>query len=101
MREYVLPDFVTRRRGYVRGSPGAPAAGGEEYVVRMNTERFTVPELLFHPSDVGLQEKGISEGISYTIKNLPEEQPHLQTDFWDNVVLCGGNAELPGIRERV
>lgn len=33
----------------------------------MNNERFTVPEILFRPSDVGLEQIGISEAISHVI----------------------------------
>lgn len=36
----------------------------------METERFTVPELLFHPSDVGIEQAGIAESISQCIQSL-------------------------------
>ena len=38
----------------------------------MNNERFTIPEMLFHPSDVGIQEMGLSEAIVYSIESLDE-----------------------------
>jgi len=64
----------------------------------MNNERFTIPELLFHPSDVGINEMGISEAIISVIQGFPESmQPH----FCKNIVLIGGNAKIPGFRERI
>ena len=38
----------------------------------MNIERFSVPELLFHPSDIGLEEMGIPEAIGHCVSSLPE-----------------------------
>jgi actin-related protein 6 len=40
----------------------------------MNNERFAVPELLFHPSDVGVQEMGVAEALVHAISSLPEGQ---------------------------
>ena len=61
-RDYVLPDFTSLRRGFMKGraeSAGRPTAEGEQ-IIRMNNERFAVPELLFNPSDIGIeQESGI------------------------------------------
>ena len=50
-------------------------------VIRMNIERFSVPELLFHPSDIGLEELGIPEAILHSVSSLPEG--------WC-LFLCGG-----------
>ena len=57
-RDYVLPDFTTLRRGYMKSqedSTGRPQVEGEQ-IIRMNNERFTVPEILFNPSDIGIQQ---------------------------------------------
>ncbi len=53
-RDYVLPDFTQLRRGFLKSAEetGRPAEG--EQTIRLNNERFMVPELLFHPSDVGI-----------------------------------------------
>ncbi|XP_788458.3 actin-related protein 6 [Strongylocentrotus purpuratus] len=95
-REYVLPDFHTVKRGFVKedGSKQKP----NEQIVRMNNERFAVPEILFHPSDISIQEKGISEAIVHSISATPKEMhPHL----YRNIVLTGGNCAFPGVKERV
>lgn len=49
---------------------GKPAAG--EQTLRLTNERFAVPEILLHPSDIGIQEMGIPEAIVQSINTLPE-----------------------------
>ncbi|GFS66812.1 actin-related protein 6 [Trichonephila inaurata madagascariensis] len=99
VRDYVLPDYTVIRRGYVRPleeTTGKPK--DNEQLIRMNNERFMVPEILFHPSDVNIREMGISEAIVHVIESCPEEiRPHL----YKNIVLTGGNACFPGFKERV
>ncbi|XP_037775751.1 actin-related protein 6-like [Penaeus monodon] len=99
LRDYVLPDFTTIKRGYVRTreeSTGKATAG--EQLIRLNNERFTIPELLFTPSDVGIQEMGISEAIVHSINKCPEEtRPHL----FRNILLTGGNCNFEGFKDRV
>ncbi|KAG8439466.1 hypothetical protein GDO86_005614 [Hymenochirus boettgeri] len=101
MADYVLPDFSTIKKGFCKPREemvfsGKPTAG--EQILRLTNERFAVPEILFHPSDIGIQEMGIPEAVVHSIHNLPEEmQPH----FFKNIVLTGGNTLFPGFRERV
>eukprot|EP00794_Sanderia_malayensis_P012812 gene12812-14125_t len=53
-RDYVLPDYTNVKRGYIRPINNMwEKYKGDEQLLRMNNERFTVPELLFHPSDIG------------------------------------------------
>lgn len=64
----------------------------------MNNERFAVPELLFHPSDIGIQQMGISEAIVNVIQDFPTE---VQSHLYRNVLLTGGSCNLANFRERV
>jgi len=43
-----------------------------EQILRLANERFAVPEMLFHPSDIGIQEMGIPEAIVHSIQSLPQ-----------------------------
>ena len=64
-RDYVLPDFTSLRRGFMKGreeSVGRPTAEGEQ-IIRMNNERFAVPELLFNPSDIGIEQESVGMGV--------------------------------------
>ncbi|KAF9299646.1 Actin- protein 6 [Mortierella antarctica] len=70
----------------------------DEQVLTMNNERFTVPEILFNPSDIGMDQAGISEAIVDAISFCDEE---IQGMLYANVVLVGGNARLPGYKKRI
>ena len=53
----------------------------------MNIERFSVPELLFHPSDIGLEEMGIPEAIWHSVSSLPEGRCLIYL-FFSKIKLC-------------
>lgn len=98
-REYVLPD-MTRvggdRLGHVLTEE--EETDGTEQILPMNNERISVPEILFNPSDVGMQQAGVAEIIFQAVQACPEE---LHADLYANVVLTGGNCRFPNFKERV
>ncbi|KYF45711.1 actin-like protein ALP 5 [Toxoplasma gondii ARI] len=80
---------------------GASPGGGsskEERTVRLCTERISVPEVLFHPPDVGSSECGIVELIQRSISLLPRE---LQPFACSEILLVGGSSQFPGLRQRL
>ena len=96
-RDYVLPDFTNVKKGYVR-EESAPKGGPDEQVIRLLNERFTVPEILFHPSDIGIQQMGIPEAIVNSVQGTPKKMwPHL----YNNILVTGGNASLSGFKDRM
>jgi len=99
IREYVLPDYSSIRKGFVRPleDTGTKPSNNEQ-LLRMNSERFTIPELLFHPSDVGILQMGISEAIISVIHSFPET---LHAHFYKSIILSGGNAKIPGFADRI
>ncbi|KAK6187646.1 hypothetical protein SNE40_005625 [Patella caerulea] len=98
-RDYVLPDYTHIKRGYIRPIEETTGkAQGSEQIIRMNNERFAVPEILFQPSDVGINEMGICEAVLHSLQSLDEEmRPHLL----GNIIATGGNCHLPGFRDRL
>ncbi|XP_025018237.1 actin-related protein 6 [Tetranychus urticae] len=94
-RDYVLPDFMTVKRGYIRDENNP---NSDLQCIRMNNERFQVPEILFYPSDVGIGQIGISHSIVHAIESCPEE---FRYGLYNNIVLIGGNSCLPGYRDRI
>lgn len=54
--DYVLPDFTTVMKGFVRTPGTAKEESSKGQVVSLSNERFSVPELLFAPSDAGMCE---------------------------------------------
>lgn len=64
----------------------------------MANERFTIPEILFHPNDVCIDQIGIPEAIVQSINMCPvETRPHL----YNNIVVTGGSGCFPGFQERL
>lgn len=51
LKEYVLPDSPSNPFGRIRQS--GDAASDKEQILVMNNERFTVPEIIFRPDDIG------------------------------------------------
>ncbi|EZA48624.1 hypothetical protein DMN91_012514 [Ooceraea biroi] len=93
-KDYVLPDYTSLRRGYLKD----PEPPNEQQTLRLTNERFAIPEILFHPSDVGIRQMGIPEAILDSIKTCNEEMwPH----FLSNIILTGGNAKFPGFKDRI
>lgn len=102
VRDYILPDFTNVKRGYVRepdwkAKPNNPNPSDPQFV-RLANERFQVPELLFHPSDIGINQVGLVEAIVDSISSLPEK---IQPLLYSNILLTGGSANIPGLRERL
>lgn len=64
----------------------------------MNHERFTVPELLFHPSDIGINQMGIAEGIYHVIEQCPD---FTRPFYYGNILLTGGSCKFMNFKERV
>lgn len=106
--DYVLPDPNTRRKGFMRphdpqskkkkGLLSGPGSELSEDVMTLGNERFTVPEILFHPQDIGMKQAGIPEIVMQSLSVLPTG---LHPSFLANVLLVGGNASLPGFLERM
>ena len=114
---YLLPDFQTVHKGRVLGGDNSSGSSsvddskdtGEqsgdneaswdpEQILNLTTEIIKGPELLFNPIDVGIQQGGIVDAIIQSIKSC---HPDLTGPLLSNILLVGGNAKLPGFRERV
>lgn len=108
--DYVLPDYNTNKKGFMRshdpllatkvknlGAIGGTAEGVEDFMTLAN-ERFTVPELLFNPGDVGMKQPGISETVMQSMSGLP---PGLWPAMLANILVVGGNANIQGFVERL
>ncbi|KAF7791485.1 hypothetical protein EIP86_002501 [Pleurotus ostreatoroseus] len=96
VQEYILPDFSANRSGRIR-SPGEPLQSSQQ-ILSMSNERFSVPESLFRPDDIGLEQVGIASAIADSISTLPED---LQGMFWANIGLIGGSTKFPGFQARL
>jgi len=108
--DYVLPDPNANRKGFMRPHDpllnakkrksllsGASAEALEDVLV-LGNERFTVPEILFSPSDIGMKQAGIPDIILQSLSVLPTG---LHPAFLANVLVVGGNSLIPGFMERL
>eukprot|EP00039_Didymoeca_costata_P005587 m.82688 g.82688 ORF g.82688 m.82688 type:complete len:405 (+) comp12885_c0_seq1:195-1409(+) len=93
--DYVLPDFTNTYRGVLRPTQKADKS---EQVVRLLNERFSVPELLFSPFDIGLPEMGISDCI---INSVSACETKMQPSLYSNIVLSGGSSKFKNMIDRV
>jgi actin-related protein 6 len=57
-----------------------------------------VPELLFHPLDVALNQAGLAQTVADAVQAVPS---HLHQLLYSNVVLTGGMANCLGFQDRV
>lgn len=64
----------------------------------MNNERFLVPEVLFSPGDLGLQQAGLAEAIVQSLEGVHES---LHPLLLSNVLLTGGTVACPGFAQRL
>lgn len=104
-KDYVLPDFHTRTKGIVREYDPQRASRARklvsessEDVLTLRNERFTVPELLFHPSDIGVRQPGIADLVMQSLRVLPIG---LWPGLLANIVVVGGNSLFEGFVERL
>jgi actin-related protein 6 len=105
--DYVLPDYESAIHGHARPHDAAksrmrrglqPLQGPREDLLPMGNERFSVPELLFNPTDIGIQEAGIPGAVLESLGGLPEA---LKIGLLSNVVVVGGNALIKGFNARL
>ncbi|KAK5995363.1 Actin-related protein 6 [Cladobotryum mycophilum] len=107
VKDYVLPDFHTRNKGilrdydparHVKSKKLAAVNQTEEDVLTLRNERFTVPELIFHPSDIGMRQPGLAEAIHQSLHELPIG---LWPGLLANIVVVGGNSLFDGFIQRL
>ena len=108
--DYVLPDYNSHKPGFVRphnpsaaakhakmGGLANPEGAIEDYMT-LGNERFTVPELVFNPADIGIKQSGLPETVMQSLSGLP---PGLWPVMLANILVVGGNSKIEGFVERL
>ena len=70
----------------------------ERQSVSLSVERFAVPEVLFRPKDIGLNQAGLCYAIMQSVESSDEK---FRAALYRNILLIGGNTELPFYRDRI
>ena len=124
---YVLPDGVTYTKGFVKYPEQANmylADGNEQHVditdqeeitqqqpqdnrqkvdltkneFDLTNERFLVPEMIFRPADLGMNQAGLPECI---VRAVNACHPHLRPVLYESIILTGGSTLFPHFAERL
>ncbi|XP_020209983.1 actin-related protein 6 [Cajanus cajan] len=121
---YVLPDGVTHTKGFVKHPHQArrflalsnPSLVADREIhdhhlqqtdnnvdltkneFDLTNERFLVPEMLFRPADLGMNQAGIAECI---VRAVNACHPHLHPVLYESIILTGGNTLFPQFAERL
>lgn len=108
--DYVLPDYNSHRQGFMRphdpslaakikkmGAMANPGGVVEDFMT-LGNERFSVPELVFNPGDVGMQQAGLPETVLQSLSGLPSG---LWPAMLANILVVGGNTKIDGFIERL
>lgn len=74
------------------------AVAAEEQVLHLSNERISVPEILFRPSDIGLEQAGVAECVVQAVEAC---LPDLREALYSNVVVTGGSSRFPNFGERL
>lgn len=99
-KHWVLPDFVNSFEGKLRTEESVITSrnDSDEQALELGVELITVPEVLFNPSDIGLDQAGVAEAIHQAVAACPEE---LHSALYANILLVGGNTKFAHFQERL
>uniref|UniRef100_A0A1I7UQX3 Actin-related protein n=1 Tax=Caenorhabditis tropicalis TaxID=1561998 RepID=A0A1I7UQX3_9PELO len=95
-KRYLMPDFQSSFRGQVQNIQDPQPADIPSIVLCV--ERFAVPEILFNPSDIDIDQCGVAEAVIESISSSPEP---LRPALAQNIIVIGGSSKFPGFRERL
>ncbi|KAL1490818.1 hypothetical protein ABEB36_013448 [Hypothenemus hampei] len=93
-----LFEFDEILRAHEPSEAGESAQPGEAHQLHIGVEMYRGPELLFKPYMIGSHEAGLSEVIAYVLSLCDIES---QLKLASNVVIVGGLANLPGLKDRI
>ncbi|XP_045790138.1 actin-related protein 6 [Trifolium pratense] len=122
---YVLPDGVNYTKGFVKYPEqatrylvdGDDGGGDREMIAQqqpqenrqklvdltknefdLTNERFLVPEMIFRPADLGMNQAGLPECI---VRAVNACHPHLHPVLYESIILTGGSTLFPHFAERL
>ncbi|KAJ6758999.1 actin [Salix koriyanagi] len=64
----------------------------------LTNERFLVPEMIFHPADLGMNQAGLAECIVRAVNSC---HPLLHPLLYQSIILTGGSTLFPRFAERL
>ena len=96
MKYFVLPDYDIKKEGYLLDK--IENFELEKDFFKIGMERYVIPEILFSPHIIEMEQKGISELFFESLSIInPELIPLLTKD----IIITGQTAKFPGFVERL
>jgi len=92
---YVAPDF---ERAQTSSIPEMSYELPDGQLIRIGSERFRCPEVLFSPYLIGRDMQGAHETC---FKSIAKCDMDIRKELYENIILSGGNTMFPGILERM
>ncbi|KAI8988523.1 hypothetical protein BDF20DRAFT_337377 [Mycotypha africana] len=71
----------------------------QSYQLHVNIERVRVPEVLFQPSIIGLDQSGLIESVQNIVRSF--DSTTVKKSMMANVFLTGGYTKVMGLQERI
>ncbi len=91
-RTFILPEYRNRTEEQLK------RLHKEKWAIEMNSLRFIVPELLFKPNLIGIEEEGLTKGIIQSMNECHKDYENL---LLENIIITGGNAKFPNFKDRL
>eukprot|EP00866_Antonospora_locustae_P001569 jgi/Antlo1/1569/2002 len=95
---YVCLDYNEEVKKFSSGDNTKSYELPDGQVIKIGSERFSCPEMLFNPSMGGVETKGIHEACFESIMNCDLD---IRRDLYGNVVLSGGSTMYAGMSDRI
>lgn len=94
---FILPDFTTGTAGRLESIEKYTIKSTDQFI-RLNKERFQIPEIIFNPGDGQIDSCGIHEAVHLAILKCPKD---IQPILYRNIMLTGGNCSFPNFKVRL
>ncbi|BAS70352.1 actin-related protein 5 [Oryza sativa Japonica Group] len=96
------PTFVNKAEA-VQQTPEPPKVRtltAEDYRISIGIERFRCPEILFQPGMIGIDQAGIDEMVSISLRRLMEDEA-VKERLCQSILVTGGCSLIPGMIPRL
>ncbi|KAF0920976.1 hypothetical protein E2562_037891 [Oryza meyeriana var. granulata] len=96
------PTFVNKTEA-VQQTPEPPkirTLTAEDYRISIGIERFRCPEILFQPCMIGIDQAGIDEMVSISLRRLMEDES-VKERLCQSILVTGGCSLIPGMIPRL
>ena len=70
----------------------------DDSVVRLSVERYDIPEAIFNPAKIGLEQDGLHEIV---FKSILKTNSDIRKDMFSNIILAGGNTLFENFQVRM